>query len=308
MDLVQLRMFCCVADTGSLARAAEQLHRVPSNLTTRLRQLEEEIGVDLFIREKQRMRLSPMGHNFLNYARRILALSDEALNIARAGEPGGNFAFGSMESTAATRLPALLAAYHQRYPAVALSLGTGTSGDSGDKVRAGTLAAALVDGPAPYDDLNGCIAFSEEMVLISSPEHPPILSARDTQQDTLFAFGNSCSYRTRLESWYRDSQSAPRNVMEIQSYHAMVACVAGGGGVAMLPASVLAQMPARERVQEHALPPLYRDTATWLMWRRDAFTPNVEALKYLIIDMFDDRPQHDGLLHPLPDSEQTLLK
>ena len=89
MDLVQLRMFCSVAETGSLARAAEMLHRVPSNLTPRLRQLEEEIGVDLFIREKQRIRLSPMGHNFLNYAQRILALSDEALNMARAGEPGG---------------------------------------------------------------------------------------------------------------------------------------------------------------------------------------------------------------------------
>ena len=45
MDLVQLRMFCSVAESGSLARAAEQLHRVPSNLTTRLRQLEEEMGV-----------------------------------------------------------------------------------------------------------------------------------------------------------------------------------------------------------------------------------------------------------------------
>ncbi|WP_246875768.1 LysR family transcriptional regulator, partial [Pantoea ananatis] len=105
MDLVQLRMFCSVAESGSLARAAEQLHRVPSNLTTRLRQLEEELGVDLFIREKQRIRLSPMGHNFLNYAQRILALSDEALNMTRAGKPGGNFALGSMESTAATRLP-----------------------------------------------------------------------------------------------------------------------------------------------------------------------------------------------------------
>lgn len=303
MDLVQLRMFCSVAETGSLARAAEMLHRVPSNLTTRLRQLEEEIGVDLFIREKQRIRLSPMGHNFLNYAQRILALSEEALNMARAGEPGGNFAFGSMESTAATRLPGLLAAYHQRFPNVALSLVTGTSGDIIDKVRAGTLAAALVDGPASHDDLNGCIAFSEEMVLITSLEHAPIHSARDTQGDTLFAFGNSCSYRTRLESWYRDSQSAPHSVMEIQSYHAMVACVAGGGGVAMIPASVLAQMPARARVQQHSLPPTWRDTATWLMWRRDAFTPNVEALKYLIIEMFDDRPLNDELLHPLQAAE-----
>ncbi len=92
MDLTQLRMFCCVAETGSVARAAEQLHRVPSNLTTRLRQLEQELGADLFIREKQRLRLSPMGHNFLCYANRILALSDEAMSITHAGEPAGNFA------------------------------------------------------------------------------------------------------------------------------------------------------------------------------------------------------------------------
>lgn len=85
MDLTQLKMFCCVAETGSLARAAEQLHRVPSNLTTRLRQLENELGTDLFIREKQRLRLSPMGHNFLCYATRILALSEEALAMSRAG-------------------------------------------------------------------------------------------------------------------------------------------------------------------------------------------------------------------------------
>lgn len=299
MDLVQLRMFCAVAESGSLARAAEQLHRVPSNLTTRLRQLEEELGVDLFIREKQRLRLSPMGHNFLCYAQRILALSDEALSISRAGEPAGNFALGSMESTAATRLPRLLAAYHQRYPQVSLSLITNTSGEIIDKVREGTLAAALVDGPAPYDDLNGCIAFREQLVLISSLEHVPIESAVDVQHDTLFAFRNSCSYRTKTEAWYRDSNIAPHSVMEIQSYHAMLACVAGGAGVAVIPASVLGQMGERARVQSHTLPDAYQNTATWLMWRRDAFTPNVEALKYLIIDMFDDRPQNDELRFPV---------
>lgn len=105
MDLTQLKMFCLVARTGSLARAAELLHRVPSNLTTRLRQLEQELGADLFIREKQRLRLSPVGHNFLCYAQRILALSEEALNMTHHGEPSGNFALGTMESTAATRLP-----------------------------------------------------------------------------------------------------------------------------------------------------------------------------------------------------------
>lgn len=172
MNLTQLRMFCCVAETGSVARAAEQMHRVPSNITTRLRQLELELGADLFIREKQRLRLSPMGHNFLCYANRILALSEEAMSITHAGEPAGNFPLGSMESTAATRLPNLLAAYHQRYPKVSLSLITGTSGEIIEQVRAGTLATALVDGPVQHDELHGCRSFDEQLVIISCLERP----------------------------------------------------------------------------------------------------------------------------------------
>ncbi|NJD85358.1 LysR family transcriptional regulator [Candidatus Erwinia dacicola] len=89
MDLTRLKMFCAVAESGSVVRAAEQLHRVPSNLTTRLHQLEEDLGTDLFIREKQRLRLSPMGHNFLCYALRILALREEALNMAKGSDTAG---------------------------------------------------------------------------------------------------------------------------------------------------------------------------------------------------------------------------
>ena len=82
MDLTQLEMFNAVAEAGSITQAAAKVHRVPSNLTTRLRQLETELGVDLFIRENQRLRLSPAGHNFLRYSQQILALVDEALQCA----------------------------------------------------------------------------------------------------------------------------------------------------------------------------------------------------------------------------------
>lgn len=303
MDFVQLRMFCSVAETGSLARSAELLHRVPSNLTTRLRQLEEELGTDLFIREKQRLRLSPMGHNFLNYAQRILSLSDEAMNMAHAGKPGGQFHLGAMESTAATRLPGLLATFHQRFPTVMLSLVTGTSGEIIAKVREGTLAAALVDGPVHYDELNGCISYREQMVLVTSLDHPPVLSPKDAQHDMLFAFGSSCSYRQRLEAWFREGGVQPAGVTEIQSYHAMMACVAAGGGLAMMTSSVLALMPDRHRLRVHPLPAPLNQSNTWLIWRRDAFTANVEALKYLIIEQFADKPENDQLMHPLPVNE-----
>ena len=283
MDLTQLRMFCCVAETGSLAKAAEQLHRVPSNLTTRLRQLEQELGTDLFIREKQRLRLSAMGHNFLGYAERILALSDEAMSLTHAGEPAGQFALGSMESTAATRLPALLAAYHQQHPKVALSLVTGTSGDIIDSVRAGTLAAALVDGPIDHDDLNACIAFRERLVVIS-PANRPLAAHGAGAALTLFVFGPSCSYRRKFYAWLKQAGWAVGASLEIHSYHAMLACVASGAGIAILPESVLAQLPGHEGVTVNTLPDEVADTATWLIWRREAFSANVRALKEIIIE------------------------
>lgn len=115
MDLTQLEMFNAVAEAGSITQAAAIVHRVPSNLTTRLRQLETELGVDLFIRENQRLRLSPAGHNFLRYSQQILALVDEARSVVAGDEPQGLFSLGSLESTAAVRIPATLAEFNHRY-------------------------------------------------------------------------------------------------------------------------------------------------------------------------------------------------
>lgn len=128
MDLTQLEMFNAVAEAGSITQAAAKVHRVPSNLTTRLRQLETELGVDLFIRENQRLRLSPAGHNFLRYSQQILALVDEARSVVAGDEPQGLFSLGSLESTAAVRIPATLAEFNRRYPKIQFSLSTGPSG------------------------------------------------------------------------------------------------------------------------------------------------------------------------------------
>src|ERR1700741_2844418 len=78
MDLSDLSIFRAVVETGGVTRAAEKLHRVQSNITTRVRQLESELGVDLFIREGKRMHLSPAGKLLLGYADRLIDLAAEA--------------------------------------------------------------------------------------------------------------------------------------------------------------------------------------------------------------------------------------
>src|SRR4029450_345605 len=125
MDLSDLRIFTAVVREGGVTRAAERLNRVQSNVTTRIRQLEDDLGVALFIREGKRLHLAPAGQVLLDYADRLLVLADEAPAAGQDPRAGGTFRLGSIESTAAVRLPAPLSEFHRRYPDVVLELRTG---------------------------------------------------------------------------------------------------------------------------------------------------------------------------------------
>src|SRR5262245_10883722 len=105
MDLGDLRIFVAVAREGGITRAAERLHRVQSNITTRVRQLEQELGVALFIRSGKRLHLAPAGQVLLGYAERLIDLAREAREAVQDAMPRGPFRLGAMESTAAVRLP-----------------------------------------------------------------------------------------------------------------------------------------------------------------------------------------------------------
>lgn len=178
MEFSQLRIFQAVAEEGSVTRAAERLHRVPSNLSTRLRQLEEQLGVELFLRERQRLQLSPAGKVLLDYANRMSALRDEALGAVRGGQPAGDFVLGTMYSTAATHLPALLARYHQAYPQVNLQVRAAPSGELLEGLLNHTLDAALVDGPPSLAGLDGVPLCDEQLVLTQLAERVATKAAR----------------------------------------------------------------------------------------------------------------------------------
>src|ERR1700754_2795796 len=128
MDLSDLRVFEAVARHGSMNRAAAELHTVQSNVTARIRALEEQIGTELFQRTSRGVVLTAAGQRLLPYASRIGALLKEAREAARDdGTPRGPLHIGALETAAALRLPAVLSAYTQAYPEVALTLTTGTS-------------------------------------------------------------------------------------------------------------------------------------------------------------------------------------
>jgi len=284
MDLVDLQVFKSVVDEGGIVKAARRLHRVPSSVTTRIQQLETSLGVTLFHRDRQRLHLSPTGELLLGYAERLIQLSDEARAIVSGRVPRGVLKLGALESTSASRLPRILAEFHRLYPEVRLELTTGTNDDLINKVADRRLDVAFTAETPSTRALEHSPVFAERLILISNAEHPLIRRARDVQGASLIAFPEGCAYRRVLQRWIGRQSLATSRVLELNSYHAIVACVAAGAGIAVIPESVLDTMAA-PHVVRHAIPKAQSSFRTPLVWRRGEISPPVLALRTLIASL-----------------------
>lgn len=283
MELSDLRIFQTVVRTGGITRAAEQLHRVQSNVTTRIRQLEADLGQQLFFRRGKRLVLSPVGERLLDYADRLLDLATETEAAIRDPAPGGVFRLGAMESTAAIRLPAVLAEYGRRYPQVELQLRTGNPVQLADALLAGEIEAALAAEPVARSSFEHLVAFTEETVIVTARDYPAF-DADNPLPRTMIVFEKGCPHRRLLEAWYAERGEAPEQTVELGSYHAMIGCVLAGMGAALLPRSVLASFPDSERLQCHDLPRGMQVLKTLCIWRKGTPSPNLRAFTDLLSD------------------------
>ena len=288
MDLTALQIFKSVVEHGGVNKAAARLHRVPSNVTTRIKQLEEQLGAQLFLRIGRRLALSAEGKLLLPLADQLLRLSSEAEAALRNKKPQGTLRIGALESTAASRLPPVLSRYHALYPDVQVELVTGTSGALVSRVHKQDVEAAFVAEPFNAEGLETRTVFVEELVLITPKSFGPVRSAKDIGNRTVIAFSAGCSYRQRLEAWLGASKVLPDRVMEFQSYHAIIACVAAGSGLAVVPRAVLDLARANHNVTMTVLPAKISKARTQLVWRREHHSSALEAMK----NLFGRRKQH----------------
>jgi DNA-binding transcriptional LysR family regulator len=281
MDFVDLQVFKSVVEEGGIIKAARKLHRVPSSVSTRIQHLETSMGVKLFHRDRQRLHLSATGELLLDYANRLIQLSEDARNAVSADKPKGVLKLGALESTAASRLPRILADFHRRYPEVRLELMTGTNDVLVSQVAARRLDAAFIAEAPGLHALEHQPIFPERLVIISHPDHPPIARPRDVEHASVIAFPEGCAYRRVLERWIGRHRLTASRVLELNSYHAIVACVASGTGIAVVPESVLDTMP-NTHVRRHVLPKAQSFITTPLVWRSGEISAPLLALRTLI--------------------------
>jgi len=279
IDLDSLQIFKAVVDYGGITKAASHLNRVQSNITTRVKNLEDKLGVKLFERHGGRLTLSSHGQLLMDYAEKLLRLSSEAESALRCGKPTGILRIGTMESTAAIRLPSLLSQFHRQYPDVQIELVTGTSGALVNKIHRLDMEAAFVAEPFDTTGLEKQTSFIEDLVLITPKTVPPVKASRDLKGKTIIAFAAGCSYRRILEDWLSMEGLVAERIMELASYHAIVACVAAGSGIAIVPHALLATLRVENEVNISMLPQRFARASTCLVWRKNHTSALLEAFR-----------------------------
>jgi LysR family transcriptional regulator, cell division regulator len=271
MDTAELKVFEAVARTGGMNRAATELHTVQSNVTARVRALEDQLGCPLFERHSRGVALTAAGQRLLPYARRVAWLLDDAARAARDdGTPRGPLSIGSLETTAALHLSPLFASYAAACPEVDISLRPGTTAELITAVMERRLEGAFVCGPVAHPSLIEQMMFEEELVILATPGLGSIEAAIQGGIARIVVLRAGCSYRQRLEALLARRGIAVPRLMEFGTLEAIFGCVAAGLGITLLPRALVGPVWRSGRVSLHSLPREEAMVTTVFIHRREA--------------------------------------
>lgn len=272
MDASDLRLFAAVARTGGIGKAALELNTVQSNVTARLKALEDRLGTVLFERSNRGVVLTSAGQRLLPYAERIGRLLEDAKRAVRDdGRPAGALTIGSLETTAALRLSPFLARFAKSHPAVDFSLRTGTSAELVAQVLDRKLDGAFVCGPVDHADLQTEPMYSEELVALTAPAVSDLNERLRASDLRIVVLRAGCSYRLILETYLARRGIVGVRVLEFGTLETIVSCVAAGLGITLLPKSLSDVAWSGNRVAMHHLPNGAGRVETVFIQHRDAY-------------------------------------
>lgn len=272
MDASDLRIFKTVARLGSMSRAGAHLNTVQSNVTARIRALEEEIGAPLFDRHSRGVSLTAVGRRLLPYAESVAHMLDDALRATSdRGTPSGPLVVGSLETTAALRLSPLLSTYVSLYPKVDLVLRTGTTRELIDAVLNRRLEGAFVCGPANHPELCEEAAFQEELVILTAPKIASLDEVFENTNVKIIVLRAGCSYREMLEKQLARRGIVNVRQLEFGTLESIFNCVSAGLGITLLPRSLIGTVWNEHKVAIHPIDRADSLVATTFVRRHDGY-------------------------------------
>ena len=246
MDLRTLKTFQVAAHTLSFTQTAAALNYAQSSVTAQIKSLEESVGVPLFDRIGNRLRLTEPGDRLRGYADRLLALAEEARAAVHRGTPEGSLTLTAPETVCTYVLPPVLSAFRARFPDVEVRFVPLPVREFKRSLLDGTLDLAFIleESFAP-GALHVETLREEAVVVVVGPGHRlrqcAAVRAADLVGEAIFLTEVGCSYRNRFERALIRAGAHPKVRMEFQSIEAIKRCVSMGLGVAALPAISVAR-------------------------------------------------------------------
>ncbi|MFC2949024.1 LysR family transcriptional regulator [Virgibacillus sediminis] len=256
MELKQIKYFLEVAKREHVTEAANALHIAQSAVSRQIFNLEQELGVSLFIREGRTVKLTPIGRVFKEHMEQAIhAIDDAAQVIEEYTDPErGTVHVGFPSSLSAYMLPTAVSGFRERYPDVKFKLKQGSYHELKKAVTNGEINMALL-GPVPTNEkkLKGAILFTENMVALLPASHrfaqSPSLTLNDLRGDQFILFPENYILRTLIINACNQLGFDPEVSFEGEDIDAIKGLVSAGLGVTLVPEITLVDSLPRATVK-----------------------------------------------------------
>ena len=259
MELRHLRYFVAVAEELHFGRAAARVHIAQPALSRQIRQLEDEVGADLFDRNG-RLQLTAAGRDFLEGARETLAVADRTLRRARRahGDEVGHLALAFVPAILETEeAVGILRRFRERHPAVRVEVSALQTVEQWEALRHGRVQVGFLYDPPPWAHLQSEPLWSQEILLAVPSAHPlargsgPVPLALAAREPFLWFERASAPVPHDLVRRLFESRGLTMRIVEqAASEEARLSLVAGGLGVTLVPGAPARSGIVLRRVQE----------------------------------------------------------
>jgi DNA-binding transcriptional LysR family regulator len=255
MEIKQLKAFLAIAETKTFTAGAKQVNVTQAAISMQIRQLEDEVGLQLFTRTPRRVILTEAGESLLERARTILREHDSALaEIAEiAGVERGRLRIGSASAEFTTQqLPNILQQLKVDFPNSELSVTAGTSHRLVEKITHGDLDIGFVSLPVENSSITTDRLFSDQIVAIAHPSHPlagkKYISASVLAEQKLILGERGGNTRRMIDDFFHSANLQPNIIMELSRQETINQMVENNLGVGTAGAKTIAQDVAEGRL------------------------------------------------------------
>lgn len=293
MELRQLQYFVKVAQKQHVTQAAEELHVAQSAVSRQIHQLEQELGISLFVQKGRNLQLTPVGKLFLSKVEVLLAeLERSVQEVKEFLDPEhGEVRIGFPHSLGISLLPTVVASFRKEHPGVKFRLRQGTYGSLIRDLIDGTIDLSFISPfPEAHEQVSGELLLVEELFAVLPAQHPLAackeIRLDQLKHDSFVMFSEAYSLRGIVLEACRKAGFVPQIGFEGEETDTIRGLVAAGMGVGLLPEMALTEIsplqPAKVRVSE----PKVTRTIGLIRRKEERLSPVAERFRNFLLSYF----------------------